>query len=100
MYPLLEKEIEYKVVKYCKAHGIYTRKFVSPGHSGVPDRIFAHAGRVLFLEFKRPGQKPTGLQAKELKLLRDAGVMVTWVTSYEDALYEIYTYLEKPCQAI
>ena len=100
MFPVLEKEIESRVVKYCRAHGIYTRKFVSPGHKGVPDRLFAYGGRVMFIELKAPKQAPTAIQYMEIQKMRDVGMLVTWVNTYEDAVYELYNCLLKPCSII
>jgi hypothetical protein len=73
---MLERDIERHVCDYAKSKGVYVRKFVSPNHSGVPDRIFCFAGRVLFVEFKAPGKKPTLLQALEIKVLAKAGMKV------------------------
>jgi hypothetical protein len=98
--PELEKELEAKVVRYCRAHGIYTRKFVSPGHKGVPDRMFAYGGRIMFLELKVEGRQPTAIQYMEMQKMRQAGILVTWVKNYEDAVYELYNCLLKPCSLI
>lgn len=77
----LESSVEASIVRYAKRHGIYTRKFTSPSQRGVPDRIFALNGKVLFLEIKRKGAKPTKLQEYELKQLQDAGIAASWVDS-------------------
>ena len=44
---------------------------------GLPDRLLVHPdGSVAFLEFKRPGQKPTKIQAYWHKRLRGMGQRV------------------------
>ena len=78
-----EKQLESKVVEYCKSHGLYCRKFASPAHAGVPDRLIVGKGVVVFLELKSPGKKPTALQIRELDLIRAAGVPAYWTDSWE-----------------
>ena len=81
-----EADIEKKIVKFCREHGIYTRKFASPANRGVPDRIFCKNGKVLFLELKRPGNKPTALQERELALLNSHGMTAGWADTYPMAV--------------
>ena len=84
-----EKQLESKVVEYCKKHGLYCSKFSSPAHRGVPDRIIVGNGQVMFLELKSPGEKPTQLQLRELDLIRAAGALAMWTDSWELAQLEI-----------
>lgn len=81
----LEKHIEAKVVRYCKARGLYCRKFTSPAHRGAPDRIIIGKGKVMFLELKRPGNTPTALQHHELTTLCSYGVIALWTDCFEQA---------------
>lgn len=60
-------------------------KFVSPGLKGVPDRFFAKAGRVVFIEVKRVGEEPTEQQNLRANELRDAGIECYWVDNVRDA---------------
>jgi len=84
MTPPLEKEIEKKVCDYAKKRGCIVRKFTSPAHRSVHDRIIVAPGGVVgFLELKRPGQKPTPLQAHEIKLFADQGCNSGWVDNVE-----------------
>ncbi len=54
-------------------------KFVSPGNDGVPDRLVClPGGRVVFVELKAPGKKPTKLQQIQQRRLSDLGFS-TWV---------------------
>lgn len=80
----LESTIEQAAVRKAKDLGILTRKFVSPGHVGVPDRLFMHNGVVFFVEFKAPGKKPTPMQFRELQLIKGQGCLATWVDSIEE----------------
>lgn len=53
---MLESALEQKIVERVKAKGGLCFKWVSPGVSGVPDRIaILPGGRVIFIEVKRPG---------------------------------------------
>jgi hypothetical protein len=74
-----EKSIEAAVTKYAKAQGCLCYKFVSPSNRGVPDRIIiGPTGKVLFLELKAPGKKPTPLQSHVIAQLRDNGANAYW----------------------
>lgn len=60
----------------CKAGGL-ALKFVSPGMSGIPDRIVLMPhGRMAFVEVKAPGQKPRPLQLAVHRTLRSLGFRV------------------------
>ena len=59
----LEKEIEAKLVLFAKSLGIICYKFTSPSRRSVPDRVMVlPGGRVIWMELKRRGQKPTASQ--------------------------------------
>lgn len=68
-----EKDIEKYLVEQVKKQGGWALKFISPGVSGVPDRIvLLPDGRMFFAEVKRPGAKARPLQLvihKKLKML-------------------------------
>ncbi|WP_085832878.1 VRR-NUC domain-containing protein [Clostridium merdae] len=54
-------------------------KFVSPGNTGVPDRLVClPGGRAVFVELKAPGKQPTALQRSQHKKLESLGFEV-WV---------------------
>ena len=86
---LTEAKIEKKIVRWCRENGVYTRKFVSPAHRGVPDRIFIKDGRVLFMELKREGNRPTALQNWEMDQLRAAGASVLVGVGHSAALLQL-----------
>lgn len=61
----------------CKARGWLPLKFVSPGFSGVPDRIILQpGGRIVFVETKAPGRAARARQARVHALLRSYGFRV------------------------
>lgn len=70
-------------------------KWVSPGFTGVPDRIcFFPGGKILFVEVKRPGLKD-GRSARQkrvadqLTFLGQRVVTVNSIESFEEYLDEI-----------
>ena len=71
---------ENKVEKYLdsevKKLGGVTRKWVSPGRDGVPDRIVIIKGTVRFVEVKTSEGKLTVRQQREHDQLRAAGARV------------------------
>ena len=72
-----EKTIEQKLVQAVKAKGGIAPKFVSPGFSGVPDRlILLPDGKCGFVEVKASGGKPRPLQESRIRLLRQLGFKV------------------------
>jgi len=73
---LLEAQIEKSIVRYAEGNGWLVRKIIYPGRKGCPDRMFIKDGRVLFVEFKRPGEKPRGTQKNEHARFRNHGVEV------------------------
>ena len=83
---MLERNLERKVVAYCKANGILCYKFTSPAHRGVPDRLLIKNGKVLFLELKKKGEEPTRLQYHEIQKLRSEGMVAEWTDNYRQAI--------------
>lgn len=64
-----EHFIEQKLVAAAKKRGGRAFKWVSPGCTGVPDRIVILPGpRILFVELKRPGRKD-GRSPRQKKIL-------------------------------
>lgn len=81
-----ESAVESRFRKSIKALGGWALKFVSPGCSGVPDRIVllpippedrgAVAKYFWFVELKAPGKKPRPEQVRRIKQLRALGYKV------------------------
>ena len=80
-----EKEIESYLRDKVKGIGGKAYKFVSPGNAGVPDRVVClPGGRIVFVELKAPGKKPTALQAAEQTKLLKIGCSVYNLDSKEE----------------
>jgi hypothetical protein len=80
---MLERDIEAYLVKRCKEIGALCDKFVSPQRRSVPDRLITFNGRVLFVEMKATGKKPTEAQVRDHERRRAAGAEVVWLDSKE-----------------
>ena len=81
-----EAKLEAALVRECKRRGLYCRKFSSPAHAGVPDRIIAGYGKTLFLELKSPGKKPTPLQQREINELLGLRMVAAYADNFQDVL--------------
>lgn len=59
---MLEKDVEFHLVRQCKLRGWLCYKFASPSNRAVPDRVIILPGRVVFVECKAPGRPATNQQ--------------------------------------
>lgn len=76
-----------------RALGGIAYKFISPGNSGVPDRlILLPGGRSIFVELKAPSKRPTAIQSLQHKKIRALGFTVMIIDSKEkvDELVRAY----------
>lgn len=55
--------------------------------NGWPDTMALKNGRIIFIEFKRPGMKPRDLQQYRIDKLRDKGFVTVLITA-ENQVYE------------
>lgn len=88
-----EKHLEQVLTKEVKKRGGLALKFISPGMSGVPDRlIMMKGGRIAFIELKAPGKKMRPLQIKRKRQLETLGFLVYCIDNKDqigDVLDEI-----------
>lgn len=82
----LERVVEGAVVKYAKGLGVLSYKLNGMGQRSWPDRMFLHEGCIMFVEFKRLGEKPTPKQTLNHEMLRNAGFNVKVVDNKEAGL--------------
>ncbi len=80
-----ESYIELNAVDEAEAVGWWCRKVVWQGRRSAPDRVFAKGGRVVWIEFKRPGERPTVAQSREHDRMRAAGMEVYWCDDLNEA---------------
>lgn len=77
-----ENSIEDHLVKEVKKAGGIAYKFISPGRRSVPDRlVLLPDGKVIFVECKAPGEKPTAAQLREHEKIRALGFIVVVLDS-------------------
>lgn len=81
----LEIEIEEPACAFAEMRGWMQTKFVTPSGRAWPDRIFIRKGRVIFIEFKRPGEEPTVTQLRRHRQIREHGVEVFWTDNLAEA---------------
>lgn len=80
-----EKEVEAALVKAAKKRNGVALKFVSPGISGVPDRlVLLPDGKIGFIELKSTGKKMRLLQEKRKSQLERLGFLVFCLDSKEE----------------
>lgn len=74
---MLEKDVEKRLIKPVRQLGGLCLKFVTPGFTGVPDRIILLPGaHILFVETKKPGKVERPRQTFVQGILRRLGFTV------------------------
>nr|DAR13819.1 MAG TPA: Nuclease [Caudoviricetes sp.] len=73
---MLESEIEKKLVREVRKMGGMAYKFVSPGNTGVPDRIVILPGVITFVELKTETGRLSPGQKRQIGKLQDLGMKV------------------------
>lgn len=83
---ILEKHIEAALVARVKALGGTAEKFTSPARRSVPDRLVTlPGGKIIFVEVKNVGKKPTLAQEADHARRRALGCDVRVIDSLEAA---------------
>lgn len=81
-----ESELERKFCRLVLQAGGKAYKFVSPGNTGMPDRIVVlPGGRIGFVELKREGERPRKQQQLRLTELERLGCYTAVVDNMECA---------------
>ena len=82
-----EQKIERRLKKEIEMIGGKALKFVSPGMTGVPDRIILlPQGRIVFVELKAPGKNLSPIQAFRRKEFNKLGIEVKVIDSIDSVL--------------
>lgn len=81
---LLERDLERYFSMQCKKRGLMTLKLHVRFSRGWPDRVVLFPnGKLIWVELKRPGGKPTPLQIKTIDQMQQYGQMVHIIDSKE-----------------
>lgn len=83
--PVREIEIERPASEFAESRGWFEVKIMATSKRGFPDRFFARHGRVVLVEFKRPGEVASKQQQRRHQELRDHGVEVMTIDNLEVA---------------
>jgi hypothetical protein len=88
--PILEVILEAKVTEYAYQKKCFSLKLNVIGRVGWPDRIYLYYGaRIIFIEFKRVGQKPRRIQDYIHGKLREYGFRVYVVDDFSQGVAAI-----------
>ncbi len=82
----IETYIEDAVCTSAEADGWLVRKLAWRGRAGAPDRLFVKGARVVFIEFKSPGEAPRPDQTREINDLVKHGAEVYVIDSIREGL--------------
>ncbi|EQA6624851.1 VRR-NUC domain-containing protein [Listeria monocytogenes] len=78
-----ENDVENYLIREVKKRKGVCLKWVSPGNSGVPDRIVMNQKADFFIELKKPGEEPSPLQKFWIKKLTNLNKLVYVIDSKE-----------------
>lgn len=85
MSHLIESDIQGDAYDFAISRGWFAEKIEKARRKGFPDYIYIRRGRVIFIEFKKPGEEPNAQQLKRHKEMRDHGAEVFVVDTLEEA---------------
>jgi hypothetical protein len=72
---MTEQQIQAKKIKELEAKGFYVIKLIRTNKNGIPDLLVIPPGaEVIFIEVKKPGNKPSKLQEYRMKELNQHGL--------------------------
>ena len=82
---MLERDIEKALIRKVKSLGGMCEKYTSPSRRSVPDRLVSlPGGRIIFVELKAPGKKPTENQKRDHEKRRALGCKVMVIDCLEE----------------
>ena len=97
MVKKLERSVEGSFTRACKNRKVWCIKF---GIRALPDVfVLLRTGRIVFVEFKRPGEKPRPNQKARIRKLRKFNFQVEVVDNNAEALALAKTLSEENNQA-
>lgn len=85
---MAERDIVAAIVRSAKRQGWWTMKVHGGPYqpAGIPDLMLVKDGRVIWMEVKQPGKKPTPIQVRRMAEIEEqSGARCYVVTSREEA---------------
>ena len=82
--PPLESAIQTKIKNELEKKGYLVIKLIQTTLNGIPDLMALRSGTTVFIEVKRPGNKPTPLQSYRHTQLIKQGFIVLTASSLKD----------------
>lgn len=79
-----ENSIQGEAIEFAKMRGWFAEAMQSKSRNGFPDTFLARRGRIVLVEFKKRGERPTPQQELRHFQLRAEGVEVAWFDNLED----------------
>lgn len=83
---LRESVVERGICNFGESAGITMQKQNGPGNRGKTDQLCMKSSVAAFLEIKRPGEKPTALQLRYMRLRREDGFEADWCDNVADGI--------------
>ena len=85
-----ESVVEKKVSEWARKREVLVWKLNVSGRRGLPDRLFIFpSGRIVFIEFKRQGERPRKMQLYIHQKLRDRNVPIIVGDHYDTIVDEL-----------
>ena len=84
-------------MQWLKKQGVERVKTIQLSENGWPDitGVLPPHGKALWIEVKRPGQRPTKLQMYRLKRLKRAGAVAFWTDNVQKVKRKLHPYLQE-----
>lgn len=79
-----ESIIQSNIKRKLEISGWFVTKLLQTTTNGIPDLLALRDGRVVFIEVKQPGKKPTILQSYRHEQIRKKGFEVITATGFND----------------
>jgi Holliday junction resolvase len=86
---MTEQQIQTKIINTLRKNGWYVNKLISTSLKGVPDLICHKNGKTVYIEVKRPGQKPRILQQFRMNELHSFSIPTLTLTSEIECLSKV-----------
>lgn len=92
---MTEQQIQTKIINTLTRSGWYVNKLINTSKKGVPDLIAHKDGRTVYIEVKRPGQKPRELQVFRMNELNSFSIPTLTLTSETECLQKLQSIISQ-----